>query len=349
MRRSPSRSALLEAGEFHGRIETVNQPFKFAVAGGDDSSSIRDVEVKVVPPPALSRLTIRLESPRYTGIPTQTLAAGLTSFRVLEGTRIEIDAQANKHLAAAELYLGDQPAPGSVAFNSARSGFQTSFPINENVAFWFALIDSEGFRNRDSVRYDVRMFKDEAPRVVIAEPRNDRDVPADAMVPVRVELDDDFGLHSARLLYKVSAGDSEPHDAVAVPLWSAPGDEPGVAQPTFVKHQEIGYEWNLAPLKLAVGSIITFRADARDFDAIKGPNVGKSRELRLRIVSNEDAARQLDDGRRELREEIARLLAMQRLAITPVEDAAHLGPDRPPSPCPARQSEQRGSHPAPGR
>ncbi|MBV8130783.1 MAG: hypothetical protein JO114_24295 [Planctomycetaceae bacterium] len=315
----PLRAA--EGGEFHGRIETVNQPFKFSVAGGDDVGSIRDVEVKVVPPPALNRLTIRLVSPNYTGIPIQTLAAGLTSFRVLEGTRIELDAQANKALAAAELYLGDQPAAGSVAFNPARSGFQTSFPVKENVAFWFALKDAEGFRNRDSVRYDVRMFKDEAPRVVIAEPRTDRDVPADAMVPVRVELDDDFGLHSARLLYKVSAGDSEPHDAVAIPLWSAPGEEPGQAQPAFVKHQEIAYEWNLAPLKLAIGSIITFHADARDFDSIKGPNVGKSRELRLRIVSKEDAARQVDDGRRELREEIARILAMQRQAITPVEEA----------------------------
>ena len=240
---------------------------------------------------------------------------------MLEGTRIELDAQANKPLAAAELYLGDQPAAGSVAFDAARTGFQTSFPVKENVAFWFALKDSEGFRNREAVRYDVRMFKDEAPRVVIDEPRTDRDVPADATVPVRVELDDDFGLHSARLIYKVAAGDSEPHEAVAIPLWSAPGKEPGAAQPAFVKHQEIAYEWELAPLKLAIGSIITFYADARDFDSIKGPNVGKSREIRLRIVSKEDAARQVDDGRRELREEIARILAMQNQAITPVEEA----------------------------
>ena len=49
--------------------------------------------------------------------------------------------------------------------------------------------------------------------------------------------------------------------------------------------------------------MITFYADARDFDTIKGPNVGKSREIRLRIVSKEDAARQIDDARRELREE----------------------------------------------
>ena len=275
----------------------------------------------MVPPPALNRLTVRLISPSYTGVPPQTLAAGLTSFRVLEGTRIELDAQANKPLTAARLHLGEQTASEPVAFNPGRTGFQTSFPVKDNVAFWFDLEDTEGFRNRDAVRYDSRMFKDEAPRVVIAEPKTDRDVPADALIPVRVELDDDFGLHSARLMYKIATGDSEPHEAVAIPLWSAPGDETGGAQATFVKHQELAHEWNLAPLKLAVGSIITFHADARDFDSIKGPNLGKSREIRLRIVSKEDAARQFDDARRELREEIARILSMQKQAITPVDEA----------------------------
>ena len=172
------------------------------------------------------------------------------------------------------------------------------------------------------MRYDARMFKDEAPRVIIAQPKTDRDVPTDAIVPLRIELDDDFGLHSARLMYKVATGESEPHDAEAIPLWSAPTTENAPGQPSFVKQQEIAYEWNLAPLKLPVGSIITFYADARDFDSIKGPNLGKSREIRLRIVSKEDAARQFDDARRELREEIARILAMQKQAITPVDEAA---------------------------
>ena len=71
--------------------------------------------------------------------------------------------------------------------------------------FWFALQDNEGFRNRDSVRYDVKMFRDEAPRVLIAEPRTDRDVPADAVIPVHIEVDDDFGLHSSTLMYKIGS------------------------------------------------------------------------------------------------------------------------------------------------
>ena len=63
----PLRS--VEGGEFRGRIESVNQPFHFTVTAGDDSSSIRDVPVKVVPPPTLKSLVVRLIPPAYTGIP----------------------------------------------------------------------------------------------------------------------------------------------------------------------------------------------------------------------------------------------------------------------------------------
>ena len=190
----------------------------------------------------------------------------------------------------------------------------------ENFSFWFDLKDTEGFNNRDAVHYDVRGFRDEAPRVVIDEPKTDRDVPADATVPVRLILDDDYGLHSSRLIYRLATGDSEPHAEVAIPLWTV--DSQGTqATVRFVKHEEISYRWELSPLKLAVGTVITLYADARDFDTFKGPNIGKSREIRLRIVSKEDAARQSEDARRELREEIARVLTMQKQAMTPVENA----------------------------
>ena len=156
-------------------------------------------------------------------------------------------------------------------------------------------------------------------------------------------LDDDFGLHSSRLIYRLATGESEPHAEVAIPLWTAQRARPRPGRSSFVKHQEISHDWELAPLKLPVGTVITFYADARDFDTIKGPNIGKSREIRLRIVSKEDAARQFDDARRELREEIARVLTMQKQAITPVDNAMpHLVPDRSAPGQGARRPQQRG-------
>lgn len=324
-----------DAGEFRGRIEAVNQPFAFSVTGGDDAHSIQDVAVRVVAPPALSRTTIRLVSPAYTGLPPQTLAQGLTSFRALRGTRIEIDAEADKPLSAAELHLGDAAEPTPIALASGDSRFQATLEVSGDLDFWFSIRDAEGFPNRRAARYDVRMLPDQAPRVTIVEPRADRDVPADAHVPIQIEVDDDFGIHSARLLYTIASGGSEPHEAVAIPLWSAPDAAeaaaavgPGSAgtavasTASLVRHQELRHDWDLASLGLVPGSVVAFYADARDFDAIQGPNIGKSREIRLRIISKEEAARQFDESRRELREEIARALAMQNQAIRPVEEAA---------------------------
>ena len=200
------------------------------MTAGDDRSSIRDVPVKVVPPPTLKSLVIRVNPPAYTGIASQVLAPGLTQLRALEGTKLELEATANKPLAHAVLNVGEVPQGGDLAFDQARTAFRAELTVKNNFNFWFDLKDTEGFRNREAVRYEVRGFADQAPRVVIDEPKTDRDVPAEATIPVRVMLDDDFGLQSARMIYRLATGDSEPQEGAAIPLWTAPGNlAPGPA------------------------------------------------------------------------------------------------------------------------
>ena len=308
-----------EGGIFRGRIESVNRPFTFSVAAGDDATSIRDVGVKVVPPPTLKDLTIRLFAPPYTGLEPETMAPGRNQIRAVIGSRVEVDGLANKPIARADLRLGEKTAALPVALDAVRTGLKASFILTESVPFWFELLDTEGFRNRDAVRSEIRAFPDEAPRVIIDEPAHDRDVPVKAVVPVVFSAADDFGIQSARLLYKVASAGSEPTQEVALPLWEAPRGAAGT--PARVRQQEVRYDWDLAPLNLAPGAIITFHAEARDFDNLKGPNLGKSREIRLRILSDEDILRELDDSRREIRDETARILAMQKQALNPVQDA----------------------------
>ncbi len=308
-----------EGGIFRGRIETVTKPFTFSVAAGDDTTSIRNLSVAVVPPPALKDATLTLVSPEYTGLAPQVMAPGRTQIRAVEGTRIEIKALANKPLKSSVLQLGETTSDAKILFDATRTQFTTYFNVKDSTPFWFDLRDTEGFRSREAVRFDLRAIRDEAPRVVIDDPANDRDVPVQATIPVTFTVDDDFGIQTARLLYQVARGDSEPSQDVVLPLFDGQDRREGL-----VKHREIHYEWNLAPLKLTPGSIITFHADARDFDNLKGPNVGKSRELRLRILSDEDISRQLDDQRREIRETAARTLAMQEQAKTPVDEALRM-------------------------
>src|SRR5262249_32934781 len=151
---------------------------------GDDTKSIRDVPVNVVAPPMLKSLSVRLVPPEYTGLPSQVLAPGLTQLRALDGTKLELMALASKPLAEAVLRIGEEAAASKLVFDQSRTEFRAALTVKNNFNFWFELKDTEGFKNREAVRYEVRGFADLVPRVMIDEPKTDRDVTAEAKIPV---------------------------------------------------------------------------------------------------------------------------------------------------------------------
>jgi hypothetical protein len=309
-----------DRNKFHGRKETVEKSFSFKVAAGDDTTSPR--EVKVVPPPIVTDSTVKLTFPAYTAIPPQTLASGKNQVTAVRGTIVEILGTANKAIEKATLVRGEGQPPLSVAIDANGTALSAKFTLEDSGPLTFVLKDTEGFasQERDAVRFDLRSIKDEAPKVVIEEPTNDRDVTPTADVPIEIAADDDFGLGSVRLVYKVAMNGSEPGPEVVVPLWAATaGTKEKPAAPS--KHQAVKYRWKLEPLKLPPGAMLTFHADSRDLDNLKGPNLGKSRELHLRIVTPDQLASQMEAQRREIREEIDRALNMQKQAIAPVRDA----------------------------
>ena len=94
-------------GHFPGPDRVGRPPVPFSVAAGDDTTSIRDVAVKVVPPPTLKDLTVRLFSPPTPAWTRRRMAPGLTQVRAVVGTRVDVEALANKPIERAALHLGE--------------------------------------------------------------------------------------------------------------------------------------------------------------------------------------------------------------------------------------------------
>lgn len=308
---------------FHGRKESVEKSFDFTIAAGDDATQPR--HVAVVPPPAITNSTVKLTYPAYTGLPAQVLAPGQLQATAVRGTTVEIHGFANKPLANAALARGEGLPPIMMTIGGPkRSELAAKFTLEDSGPVTFVMKDTEGFasQERDAVRFDLRMLKDEAPKVTIDDPTSDRDVTANADVPVEITADDDFGLADIRLVYKVSPGGSEPLPEVTIPLWKLETAQDKALTPT--KHRAVKHLWKLEPLNLPPNSVITYHAESRDLDNLRGPNVGKSRELHLRVVTPEQLAPQIEAQRREIREEIERTLAMQKQAMQPVRDAIRM-------------------------
>lgn len=338
------------AARFVDRMPEVTRSFRYRVAAGDDLTPTRSVVA--VPPPSLSFARVKLAPPEYTGEPKGVVEPGggkdlagseFDLERIVVGTTVELEARANKPLAEASLNLlgsapwardegrgpaaapGDRPRSAEAPAVTLRDGGRrivASFTVEGSGAFGFDLRDTEGFRGqaRHQVRFNVHAIPDNAPQVAIEEPPGNRDVTANAVVPVVIESEDDFGLGKVWLEYSIAYGGSEPERRDPLVLWVA--DEEG-ARPT--RKRQVRFSWDLASPDLALdlkpGAVVTFHAAATDLDTLRGPKQGKSRELQLRILEPEKIAEQLEDQRRQIREEIARTLTMQKQAITPVEEA----------------------------
>jgi hypothetical protein len=304
-------------GHLHARIESARQSFTFEVAAGDDRTA--PLAVEVVPPPVVQSLSLRVVPPDYTGRPADRLAPGRTQVQAVIGSRVEVSAVANKPIAAATLRPAGEATPGKalpLTISEANPHKLTAtLTVAETGSYAIELKDAEGFTTpeAEAARFDIRALKDETPRVSVEDPANDRDITPTAEVPLTLAADDDYGLGALRLLFKVSSQGSEPTKEEIVPLWAA--------ETATVTHHEHHHAWDLTPLGLKPGAIITFHADARDRDTLNGPNLGKSRELRLRVVTPEEIARQLEADQRDIRDQIARIAEMQQQALTPVEEA----------------------------
>ncbi len=305
---------------FRGRIEAVGVPFTFQVEAGDDRTT--ETGVTVVPPPTLDQITVRLTPPEYTRLKPQTLAAGNTQIRAVEGTKVEVEGHTNKAIATAQLRRGDKLGVDPVTITANGRQVASSFLVKTSQTFAVELKDAEGFVSQESVRFDVRALPDEPPRVSLNNPSHDRDVPAQATIPIEIGVEDDYGIQLVRLVYKVAAGGSEQTQDGVIPLWAPTDPAAGTEPEPPSRQRDVTYRWDLGTFgDLPPGTVVTIYGEARDFDSIKGPNLGKSREVRLRIVAKEEVDRQLEEQQRAIRDEVDRILAIQKQAKAPVDDA----------------------------
>ena len=179
-------------GTFRGRVDSATRPFSFRVAAGDDVTE--SIEVAVVPPPVLERTTVRLVAPGYTDLKPMMPGPGEHPG---PGGRGDPDRVRGHREQAHRLGPATAGGPGRQGAGEDRGRWRPALHRVHGPVVAAVLGRAEA-TPRDSaarryVRFDIRALKDEAPRVTIDDPSHDRDVPAEATVPI-----DDHGRRRLR-------------------------------------------------------------------------------------------------------------------------------------------------------
>ncbi|MFO0945120.1 MAG: DUF4175 family protein [Planctomycetota bacterium] len=314
--------------------------------GGDAQTDWQ--KVAAVPAPEVTQLQLHLAYPAYTTLPPEDYAEGRGHIKAVVGTKVTLRAKSNKPLKNAEL-LWDKAGSTPAVLEADGLNLHAEFVVKENGEYRIALHDREGMNNlnRFPKQFRVQAIPDAAPEVTVENPSSDLEVTRDAVIPIRSLAKDDFGIHSMALVHRRGGeaaatpaqesvkdeGKEKPADAVAgespvkaadptsaldvankearIPLFETP-DSP-------TQHRS-EYAWSLASLGLQHGAVVHFFVQAEDRRDLPGPNIGKSREIRLRVVTKDQFLTQVDRDQQMLREELERVLKLQEAAQRQVAD-----------------------------
>ncbi|HUQ02792.1 MAG TPA: DUF4175 family protein [Kofleriaceae bacterium] len=279
--------------------ESPERPF-----GGATQSSV----------PLVGDLGILLTPPAYSRRPQLHLPSTAGDFRALAGTRARFVTRALEVGGTLSIVLereGTEPEIVPLTETSVAGELTGEITITGAARYRFQSERPGGRRTIESVAHVIELEPDQAPTVELYAPGDDLDVTDMKRIELAYVVEDDFGVAKVELVWEVG-GKSERKVLAALP------DTPGRAQGKVV--------WDLAEVALPPGAVVSYHLEGTDNDSIDGPNVGRSRDLRLRVFSPREKHEQHLARQAELAEKVLGALG-QRLtsndAGAPPRDELH--------------------------
>ncbi len=243
----------------------------------------------VVDRPAVKSLQVRLDYPAYTKLQPRIQDEFVGDVTALAGTRISLRAVASKELQQSRIVFGQGPA---LPLSIHGEQLSATFPLKLETTYSLELKDADGLLNEDPVKYQLKVIPDESPTVAITQPGRNLDLAGTDVLPLVIQIGDDFGFSKLRLGYRLvhSRYEQPALNPTFIPL-TLPADQS--------TEGEIPFQWNLAKLSLVPEDVVEYFAEVFDNDVVGGPKSARSQMYLLRLPSLEEVFTDMNKGHEE--------------------------------------------------
>lgn len=240
----------------------LQQSIRYHLTAGDCVTFDYSLQLEI--PPTIVVDSVQYTYPPYTGLGERTVTDG-ADVRAIEGTRITLEASANREILWAGIELDGQ-ANRRIRMRTDGRNARGQFNLTmgeggETTQRWYQIRfaeseTGEGRENLDPVRHRIEVFADLAPKVrLINAPADNATVPLDGMAELKIEASDpDFALSRVAFL---AERDGRP---LAIPLLLDRTDRGRGYEGPF----QATYRFEPAKLGLRVGDEVEYRAVAED-------------------------------------------------------------------------------------
>ncbi|MBK7537397.1 MAG: hypothetical protein IPI49_18915 [Myxococcales bacterium] len=250
--------------------------------------------------PIVGDLDLTLNFPEYSRRAPLQLDSTAGDISALVGTRVAVTARLLVPAASVEIVLeSDDGTATRIPAIATGDLVRSEFGISRSGRYRFAVSDSMGRRTLEASARSVEAQADTAPTVQLIAPADSLDVSNLRQIELAFVAEDDFGIAAAELVWESGAD----HGKKPVPLMEAAAQR---AQGKIL--------WDMSEVSLPAGADVRYWLEVRDTDNVAGPNVGRSRELRLKVVSPRERHEQTLAKQEELAEHMLTVLG-RRLVL----------------------------------
>jgi hypothetical protein len=292
--------------QFEAVFSNVIEEFEFRARGGDAVSPW--IQVNLVETPAVDMLHLLVTPPKYTGEKVVELPAGKGPYFVLKGSSLKLSGKANKLLAEASLVIEGKQHPLELSQGTDFSGQVAAKDLLAGQ-YVLDLHDTENLTSRRPTAFGLRIRADREPRVRTKLIGVSGMVVPRARIPLNARISDDYGVTSVEVKYLWRDDVAQTTNEGKLPL---------PATKELLQKTEFAFDdlLDLEPLKIPTGTSLNFHVAVLDNDDVSGPNLGKSSDFLLRVVTEEELRTDLLRREKEQRQEFERLLKNEEDLLT---------------------------------
>jgi hypothetical protein len=267
--------------------------------------------------PLVGDLTASLTYPAYSKRKAIELPSSSGDVRGLPGTKVKLQGRVLVPAVQAELVVTPEGSTETKRIGAKLEGDQLTaeLTIDTSAHYRIEVTASTGDRRIEATPRAIEAESDAPPTVQLMAPGDPLDVANLRRVELAYVLEDDFGVASAELVWE--GGKDRGRKAITL------GDQ-GLAR------AQGKLMWDIAEVVVPSGGSVRYWIEAKDNDSVGGPNVGKSREFHLRIVSPRERHEDTLDRQQVVAEKLlknlgARLVGFGDNVTAREEQSKHLG------------------------
>lgn len=265
-----------QGNQFLQVLEKISEDLVYRVRGAQAVSP--EYQIATYVPPGLEGVAVQVEYPEYTGLAPRRLDEA--SFSVVRGSRLEWRVATAGDVAQARMRFAS--LPGFELKPVGTNEWTAGFTPKQDLHYWIDLLDRKQRRGGSRQPHQVAVVPDEKPKAAIQEPGADiRANPLD-IVPLAIEVADDFGIAHVQLVVRKMDGTTK-----TFPLELKDGGTKTAKLETII---------DLAPFKLKPYELLSYHVEVRDNNTLDGPGTGRSPVYFIEYTSREKALSQCQGG-----------------------------------------------------